>query len=84
MSGILSFKNAHDVRDVISRVPMERIILETDCPYLAPVPHRVRRNEPEYLTDVCAALARLFDMDPAEVAAITEANARRLFARVDA
>ena len=84
VSGILSFKNAHDVRDVISRVPMERIILETDCPYLAPVPHRGRRNEPEYLTDVCAALARLLDMDPAEVAAITEANARRLFARVDA
>ena len=81
VSGILSFKNAHDVRDVISRVPMERIILETDCPYLAPVPHRGRRNEPAYLPDVGAALARLFDMDPAAVGRVTEANALRLFSR---
>ncbi|MCI4645690.1 MAG: TatD family hydrolase [Hyphomonadaceae bacterium] len=84
VSGILSFKNAHDVRDVISRVPMDRLILETDCPYLAPVPHRGRRNEPAYLSDVGAALARLFDMDPGAVARVTEANARRLFWRVDA
>ena len=84
VSGILSFKNAHDVRDVISKVPMDRLILETDCPYLAPVPHRGRRNEPAYLPDVCAALARLFDMEPAHVAEITDANARRLFSRVEA
>lgn len=84
VSGILSFKNAHDVREVISRIPMERIILETDCPYLAPVPHRGRRNEPAYLPDVGAALAKLFDMDAKAVARLTEANARRLFAKVDA
>jgi TatD DNase family protein len=84
VSGILSFKNAHDVRDVISNVPLERIIVETDCPYLAPVPMRGRRNEPAYLPHVIAALARLKDESPEDVARITEANALSLFARVPA
>ena len=57
VSGILSFKSAKDVREVTGRVPLERIILETDCPYLAPIPHRGRRNEPAYLPDVCKAFA---------------------------
>ncbi|MEL6568761.1 MAG: TatD family hydrolase [Pseudomonadota bacterium] len=82
VSGILSFKNAHDVRDVISQLPLERIILETDCPYLAPVPHRGRRNEPAYLSDVGASLGRVFDVDAGQIARITEANALRLFQKV--
>lgn len=79
VSGILSFKNAHDVRAVIAEVPMDRLILETDCPYLAPMPMRGRRNEPAYLPHVGAALARLKDIPADAVMRITDANARRLF-----
>lgn len=82
VSGIASFKNAHDVRAVISRVPLERLIVETDCPYLAPVPFRGRRNEPAYLVHVCEALGRLFELDASTIGRITEANALRLFAKV--
>lgn len=81
-SGILSFKNAHDVRSVIAEVPMDRLIVETDCPYLAPVPMRGRRNEPAYLPHVIEAVARLKCMQASEVAAITEENALRLFSRI--
>lgn len=82
VSGILSFRNAKAVREVISHIPLERVIVETDCPYLAPVPHRGQRNEPAFLADVCAALARLHDMETETIAAITEANALRLFGKV--
>ena len=57
VSGIASFKNAHDVRARIQAMPDDRIMLETDCPYLAPVPHRGRRNEPAFLPHVAEALA---------------------------
>ena len=82
VSGILSFKNAHNVRAVISELPSDRIILETDCPYLAPVPYRGRRNEPSYLPAVCEAYAKLMDMDPLAVARLTEQNALNLFQSV--
>jgi len=59
VSGIISFKNAHDVRDLVKHMPDERIMLETDCPYLAPVPYRGRRNEPAFVTHVCEALAEI-------------------------
>ena len=84
VSGILSFKNAHAVRDVIRAVPLERVIVETDCPYLAPVPYRGRRNEPAYLAHVCTALGALHDMEVDEIARQTEANALRLFSKVAA
>ncbi len=83
-SGILSFRNAHAVREVVAGVPLERIIVETDCPYLTPMPYRGRRNEPAYIVHVIEALAQLHARDPVEIAALTEANARRLFHRVDA
>ncbi len=57
VSGILSFKGATDVREVMAKVPLERIILETDCPYLAPVPYRGRPQRAGYLVDVCRAFA---------------------------
>ncbi|MEL6687893.1 MAG: TatD family hydrolase [Pseudomonadota bacterium] len=57
VSGIATFKNAHDVRDRINIMPDDRIMLETDCPYLAPVPHRGKRNEPSFLPYVAQALA---------------------------
>ncbi|MEZ5939193.1 MAG: TatD family hydrolase [Hyphomonadaceae bacterium] len=82
VSGILSFKSAQEVRDVISILPRDRVILETDCPYLAPIPHRGRRNEPAYLPDVCAALAKLWDAPVEDVARQTTANALELFRRV--
>lgn len=81
VSGILSFKGATDVRDVMAKVPLERIILETDCPYLAPVPYRGRRNEPAYLVDVCRAFADHRGMSFEEAASLTTANAIRLFQR---
>ena len=84
VSGILSFKSASAVRDVIADVPMDRIILETDCPFLAPMPMRGRRNEPAYLVHVAEALASLKGLAVDEVKRVTDENARRLFVKVDA
>ncbi len=69
VSGISTFKAAEDVRAVIRDMPAERIIIETDCPYLAPVPHRGRRNEPAYVPHVLAKLAEVrgWSLDEAEV-----------------
>ena len=82
VSGILSFNSAKDVRAVIADLPLDRIILETDCPFLAPVPMRGRRNEPAYLIHVAEALASLHDLPVAQIAKITEENALRLFSKV--
>lgn len=68
-SGILTFKNAEDVRAVARDAPLERVILETDCPYLAPVPHRGRRCEPAHVRDVYAAFCALRGLDLADGAA---------------
>lgn len=82
-SGIITFKNAEDVRAVVKALPLERLILETDCPYLAPVPKRGRRNEPAFLPHVAAKLAELKDVSVDEIATITTDNFFRLFARAD-
>ena len=82
VSGIVSFKSASEVREVIAEIPLDRVILETDCPYLAPVPHRGRRNEPAYLPDVCRAFAELRGLELEEAAKLTEDNALRLFSKV--
>lgn len=68
VSGIMTFKNAHDVRARILNMPKDRVMLETDCPYLAPVPYRGRRNEPAYVVEVCKALADLFEWSIEETA----------------
>jgi TatD DNase family protein len=83
VSGILSFKGATDVRDVMAKLPLDRIVLETDCPYLAPVPYRGRRNEPAYLVDVCRAFADHRGMSFEEAARLTTANAVSLFQRAE-
>lgn len=83
VSGILSFKRADDVRDVIRHIPLDRIILETDCPYLAPTPFRGRRNEPAYLQHVAEALANLHGQDVEEIKRVTQENALRLFQKVE-
>jgi TatD DNase family protein len=82
VSGILSFKSAREVREVIADIPMDRLILETDCPYLAPVPMRGRRNEPSYLVHVAEALATLKGLPVEEVLETTTQNALKLFSRV--
>ena len=82
VSGIFSFKNATDVRDVIAKIPLDKLILETDCPYLAPAPHRGRRNEPAYLADVCRAFAAHRGLEMAEAAKLTTENALALFRRI--
>jgi TatD DNase family protein len=78
-SGILTFKNAGNVREAAAFAPLDRILIETDAPYLAPVPHRGRKNEPAYIAETLAALAALRGLAPPEVDAATSANARRLF-----
>ncbi len=82
VSGILSFKNAVAVREVIKTVPLDRVILETDCPYLAPVPYRGRRNEPAYLPYVADALAEMHDMTRDDVVQMCETNALKLFSKI--
>jgi TatD DNase family protein len=84
VSGILSFKSAKDVRAVIASVPLDRLILETDCPYLAPMPMRGRRNEPSYLVHVAEALGALTGVDTETIKQVTTQNAVRLFSRVTA
>jgi TatD DNase family protein len=78
-SGILTFKNAADLREVAAALPLERLLVETDCPLLAPQPHRGRRNEPAHLVHVGEALARARGVPLEEVARATASNARRLF-----
>ena len=78
-SGILTFKNATNIREAAAFAPLDRILIETDSPYLAPVPHRGKRNEPAFIAQTLAAIAALRGIAPAEVEAATSANARRLF-----
>ncbi|MBI2962893.1 MAG: TatD family hydrolase [Deltaproteobacteria bacterium] len=78
-SGIVTFRNAGDVREAARRVPLERLLLETDCPYLAPEPKRGGRNEPARVADVALGLAAAIARPVDEVAERTTENARRLF-----
>lgn len=82
-SGILAFRKAEEVRDVARALPLDRIILETDCPYLAPPPHRGRRNEPAYLVHVAEKLAEIRELPFEEIAKRTTENFFRLFARAE-
>jgi TatD DNase family protein len=78
-SGILTFKTAHELREVARMVPMDRCLIETDSPYLAPVPFRGKVNSPAYVPWVARQLAEIKGIDVAEVAALTTANFERLF-----
>ncbi len=80
-SGILTFKNAADLRAIAAALPLERIIIETDCPYLAPVPMRGRRCEPAHLVYVAEKLAEIRSLDVQEIARVTTENYYRLFSR---
>jgi TatD DNase family protein len=78
-SGVLTFKNAADLREVARSVPMERLLVETDCPYLAPLPHRGKRNEPAFVLETAAKLAELKGVGVEEIARATCGNFKRLF-----
>jgi TatD DNase family protein len=78
-SGIVTFKTAGDLREVAAALPLDRLLVETDCPLLAPVPHRGRRNEPAWVARVGEAVAAARGVPVEEVARATAANARRLF-----
>ncbi len=78
-SGIATFKNSQNLRDIARLVPMERLLVETDAPFLAPVPHRGKRNEPAFVAATAAVLAEVKGVAAATLAAQTSANALRLF-----
>jgi len=81
IGGVLTFRRSDAMREVVTRLPAGRLLLETDAPYLAPVPHRGRTNEPAYLVETAKVLARVRGLDLAAVARITTANFLRLFAK---
>ncbi|MBF0254594.1 MAG: TatD family hydrolase [Candidatus Omnitrophica bacterium] len=78
-TGVVTFPSAGRVREALALVPEDRWMLETDCPYLAPPPHRGKRNEPSYVADLLAEVARLRGEDSQETARVTSQNARRFF-----
>lgn len=84
MSGIVAFPRSGDLRDIFATASVDRILVETDAPYLAPPPHRGRRNEPAYTIHTARKGAEIFGMDWPEFAARTEANFDRLFAKAAA
>lgn len=81
LSGIISFKNAHSIRDAIADVPLERLLVETDAPFLAPVPHRGKTNEPSFVVHTNKVLAELKGVSEEEAAEATTANFFRLFSK---
>jgi TatD DNase family protein len=78
-SGVVTFKKADELRDVARSVPIDRMLVETDCPYLAPLPYRGKRNEPAYVRETTARLAELKGVSFDELARATSENFRRLF-----
>lgn len=83
-SGVLTFKNGQDIRDIAAQVPMERLLVETDAPYLAPVPYRGKTNEPAYVAHTAAVLAEVKGVSAAELARQTTQNALKLFHKMPA
>jgi TatD DNase family protein len=81
ISGIVTFRNAEELRAIVREVPLERLLVETDAPYLAPVPYRGKRNEPAFVAATAAAVATLKEVEPQDLAAATSANFFRLFGK---
>lgn len=79
IGGVLTFKNAKKLKEVAAAIPLERIVLETDCPYLAPEPFRGKRNQSSYIRYVAEKLAEIKGMTAEEVIAVTEANAKKMY-----
>ncbi|MES2095492.1 MAG: TatD family hydrolase [Pseudomonadota bacterium] len=81
ISGIVTFKNARALQETAARLPLDRLLIETDAPFLAPVPHRGRTGEPAFVADTCRFLAQLRGDDPDALAEATRANFHTLFAK---
>ena len=78
-SGIVTFKKADDLRAVAREVPLDRLLIETDCPYLTPIPYRGKRNEPAYVVEVARCLAGIHGVDVTEIGRVTSDNFRSFF-----
>ena len=78
-SGILTFKKADDLREVAKHVPLARMLIETDCPYLTPIPHRGKRNEPAFVVEVARCLGELYDVELEAMGYLTSDNFHRFF-----
>ncbi len=81
LSGILTFRNSQEIRDIAAGVPHDRLLVETDAPYLAPPPHRGKRNEPAFVVNTARVLAETIGVSGAEVAQLTTDNFFRLFSK---
>jgi TatD DNase family protein len=84
ISGIVTFRNAEELRTIVRDVPLDRLLVETDAPYLAPVPYRGKRNEPAFVAATAATVARLKGVEPEKFAATTRENFFRLFTKAAA
>jgi len=82
-SGIATFPNAKELIDIVRKVPSDRILIETDCPYLAPVPHRGKRNEPAFVADTARFIAKARDIEMEQLVSETYRNYTRLFSLED-
>ena len=82
LSGILTFNRSEEIRDIVRDLPMDRLLVETDSPYLAPVPKRGKRNEPAYVAHTAARLAEVKGIGSAEAARQTTENFFALFDKV--
>ena len=79
IGGVITFKNAKKLREVVEYAPISRLVLETDCPYLAPVPNRGKRNSSLNLPYVVQAMAEIKSMEPEEIIRLTTENAKELY-----
>ncbi len=78
LGGVITYKNC-EVKNFLCNIPLDRIVLETDAPYLSPVPHRGKRNEPAFMTDTAKRIAEIYEMTSDEIGEITSRNAKMLF-----
>ncbi|HEX5883342.1 MAG TPA: TatD family hydrolase [Pyrinomonadaceae bacterium] len=79
LSGIVTFKKADELREIAKQVPLNRLLIETDCPYLTPIPYRGKRNEPAYVVEVARCLAGIHRVDLEEIGRVTSENFRSFF-----
>ncbi len=81
-SGVLTFKNSQDLRDIAADVPLDRLLVETDAPFLAPVPYRGKRNQPAYVAETARTLGQCKGVSAEKIAEVTTANVLRLFSKM--
>lgn len=79
LNGVVTFKNARKSLEVVKEIPLDRLVLETDCPYLAPEPHRGKRNDSSYIPFIAERIGEVLQMDAQEILDITNQNAHRLY-----